>query len=124
MKPNALCSQFVLSPSPSNYRLRNALFLQALKCWDKEVYELATYHFDGTGKALRPQVVLLLANAINFHLGLSTERQSAICEAQKRVAMVAEMIHTAALIHDDVVDHSDLRRGKPSAARKWGQKKV
>ncbi|CAG0891417.1 unnamed protein product [Darwinula stevensoni] len=97
---------------------------EALKTWNEEVYELATYHFDGNGKALRPHVVLLLANAINFHLGLSSERQSTVCKAQKQVAMVAEMIHTASLIHDDVVDRSDLRRGKPSAARRWGQKKA
>jgi len=34
------------------------------------------------------------------------------------------MIHTASLIHDDVVDSSDRRRGKPAAAVKWGPKKV
>jgi geranylgeranyl pyrophosphate synthase len=34
------------------------------------------------------------------------------------------MIHTASLIHDDVIDSSDRRRGKPAAAIKWGPKKV
>lgn len=34
------------------------------------------------------------------------------------------MIHTASLIHDDVVDSSDRRRGKPAAAVQWGPKKV
>ena len=43
---------------------------------------------------------------------------------QKSVAMLGEMIHTASLIHDDVVDSSDRRRGKPAAAAKWGPKKV
>ena len=38
--------------------------------------------------------------------------------------MIAEMIHTASLIHDDVIDASTMRRGKPSVQSQWGQKKV
>ena len=43
---------------------------------------------------------------------------------QRCIATLGEMIHTASLIHDDVVDSSDRRRGKPAAAAKWGPKKV
>lgn len=43
---------------------------------------------------------------------------------QRCVATLGEMIHTASLIHDDVVDSSDRRRGKPAAAVQWGPKKV
>ena len=45
-------------------------------------------------------------------------------ENQRCIATLGEMIHTASLIHDDVVDSSDRRRGKPAAAIKWGPKKV
>jgi len=45
-------------------------------------------------------------------------------ENQRCIATLGEMIHTASLIHDDVVDSSDRRRGKPAAAVKWGPKKV
>ena len=38
--------------------------------------------------------------------------------------MIAEMIHTASLIHDDVIDSSNTRRGKATVDSMWGQKKV
>lgn len=38
--------------------------------------------------------------------------------------MVAEMIHTASLIHDDIIDDADTRRGRPSINRIWGEKKA
>lgn len=40
------------------------------------------------------------------------------------MAMIAEMIHSASLVHDDVIDQSDFRRGKPSVNALWNQKKV
>lgn len=45
-------------------------------------------------------------------------------EKQRKVAQIAEMIHTASLVHDDVIDAADSRRGKPSINVLWGQKKV
>lgn len=44
--------------------------------------------------------------------------------SQRHVAMISEMIHSASLIHDDVIDQSDIRRGKPSVNMLWSQKKV
>lgn len=43
---------------------------------------------------------------------------------QYKIAMVSEMIHAASLIHDDVIDESELRRGKPSANARWGNRQV
>lgn len=43
---------------------------------------------------------------------------------QKVIAMTAEMIHTASLVHDDVIDTAETRRGKPTVQKLWGQKKV
>ncbi|VVC97590.1 unnamed protein product [Leptidea sinapis] len=68
-----------------------------------ELNTIATYYFDGQGKALRPMVAILMAKA---------------------VAMISEMIHSASLIHDDVIDQSDFRRGKPSVNVLWNHKKV
>lgn len=45
-------------------------------------------------------------------------------ETQRRVAMISEMIHTASLIHDDVIDQSNFRRGKPSVNVLWNHRKV
>jgi geranylgeranyl pyrophosphate synthase len=49
---------------------------------------------------------------------------SGLLASQRQVAMIAEMIHSASLIHDDVVDQADLRRGKPSVNVLWNHKKV
>lgn len=45
-------------------------------------------------------------------------------EKQKKVAQVVEMIHTASLVHDDVIDLAESRRNKSSANVVWGQKRV
>ena len=45
-------------------------------------------------------------------------------QKQKKVAQIAEMIHTASLVHDDVIDVADSRRSRPSVNILWGQKKV
>lgn len=43
---------------------------------------------------------------------------------QRQVAMISEMIHSASLVHDDVIDQSYSRRGKPSVNILWNHKKV
>ncbi|KAK2722206.1 all trans-polyprenyl-diphosphate synthase PDSS1-like [Artemia franciscana] len=91
-----------------------------LQSRNKELTELAKYYFDGKGKAIRPAIALMTAKAINQHLGIIN---SEVLELQKKVAMAAEMIHTASLVHDDVIDVSEMRRGKPSANGIWGQPK-
>ncbi|XP_002738102.1 all trans-polyprenyl-diphosphate synthase PDSS1-like [Saccoglossus kowalevskii] len=80
--------------------------------------EISHYLFDGKGKAFRPMTVLLSAKACNYHSGLSTQ----VTQSQREVAMIAEMIHTASLIHDDVIDAADTRRGKAAVNEIWGQK--
>ena len=49
---------------------------------------------------------------------------SKISASQETVAMVTEMIHTASLVHDDVIDMASIRRGKPSVSEIWSRKKV
>ncbi len=63
----------------------------------------------GGGKRLRP-ALLLLCNRL---FGPSTE-------CARRLAAVVEMIHTATLVHDDVIDVAKTRRGRPSANMVWG----
>jgi len=73
------------------------------------VGEVAGYVLGSGGKRIRPALVLLIARI----LGYTGERDI-------RYGAVVELIHTATLIHDDIIDQSDLRRGKPTANRKWG----
>lgn len=84
-----------------------------------ELKEISSYYFDGQGKAIRPLIIILTARAFNFHLSGKSE----LLNSQKRVSLIIEMIHTASLIHDDVIDSADTRRGKPSVNVLWGQKK-
>jgi len=73
------------------------------------VREVAGYVLGGGGKRLRPALVLLVAKM----LAASSERAV-------RYGAVVELIHTATLIHDDIIDESNLRRGQPTANRRWG----
>ncbi|XP_023013642.1 decaprenyl diphosphate synthase subunit 1 qless [Leptinotarsa decemlineata] len=98
--------------------IRNAL---RRNTFQDNLYEIATYYFDGHGKALRPMVAILMAKAINYHM---YKEKSGLLSSQREVAMISEMIHTASLVHDDVIDQSDFRRGKPSVNVKWNHKKV
>ncbi|XP_017772351.1 PREDICTED: decaprenyl-diphosphate synthase subunit 1 [Nicrophorus vespilloides] len=96
---------------------------QALRrnTYQEELHEIATYYFDGQGKAIRPMVAILMARAINYHM---YKGKSGLIPSQREVAMISEMIHTASLVHDDVIDQSDFRRGKPSVNVMWNHKKV
>src|ERR1700688_4216777 len=73
------------------------------------VSEITSYLLGGGGKRLRP-ALLLLCNAY-------TGRRSA---GAIRLAAVVELLHSATLIHDDVIDSADTRRGRPSANSRWG----
>jgi octaprenyl-diphosphate synthase len=73
------------------------------------VAEISRYLLAGGGKRLRPALLLLSAR-YSGHMG-----DSAI-----RLGAVVELIHSATLIHDDVIDGADTRRGRPSANSRWG----
>ncbi|MAZ39714.1 MAG: octaprenyl diphosphate synthase [Legionellales bacterium] len=73
------------------------------------INELGHYIIDSGGKRLRPLLVLLSANAFQY-----------IGDHHIRLAAIVEFIHTATLLHDDVVDASLLRRGNETANAIWG----
>lgn len=73
------------------------------------VEKLLAHIRGGKGKRLRPALLLL---ASRF---LGSEGPAAI-----KLGAVFELIHTATLVHDDVIDHAQLRRGKPTLNRLWG----
>jgi len=84
-------------------------FDREFKAAQPMVRDVATYVLGSGGKRLRPAFVLLVSRM----LGYKGERDV-------RYAAVLEMIHTATLIHDDIIDESDLRRGQPTANNAWG----
>ena len=70
---------------------------------------LSAYLIDAGGKRLRPMLALAAAAAV-----------SNVNEAARKLSAAVEFIHTATLLHDDVVDRSTMRRGKTSANFIWG----
>ncbi len=73
------------------------------------ITEIGQYLRGGGGKRLRPALVLLSSKLCGF------EGPAAI-----RLGTVVELIHTATLVHDDVIDQADTRRGRPSTNSRWG----
>lgn len=73
------------------------------------INQLSNYIIQSGGKRLRPMLVMLTAKACQYD-----GKHDAL------LASIIEFIHTATLLHDDVVDDSDLRRGKDTANNVWG----
>src|SRR5262245_57506559 len=70
---------------------------------------IADYIIGGGGKRLRPALVLLASGAVGYR-----------GRDHHELAAVIEFIHTATLLHDDVVDESELRRGRKTANAEFG----
>ena len=73
--------------------------------------EVLRYVREGKGKRLRPRLVFMAARLFGE-----------VNESTWRTALFVELLHTATLVHDDVVDESDERRGQPSVNAKWDNK--
>ena len=73
------------------------------------VAQVSQYIISAGGKRLRPAMLLLMAEALEYK-----------GEQHYSLAAVVEFIHTATLLHDDVVDESTLRRGRPTANASFG----
>jgi len=78
------------------------------------LYAAAEHLFGAGGKRLRPAIVLLISRA--------TMPEQDISPKHRRLAEITEMIHTASLVHDDVVDESDMRRGVPTVHSSFGNR--
>ena len=78
----------------------------------KVVTEIASYLIEGGGKRIRPMLLLLSAKSLG-------------CDSASRIRLgaVVEMLHTATLVHDDIIDEADTRRGRPSSNTTWGNAK-
>ncbi|MBD3880535.1 solanesyl diphosphate synthase [Phormidium tenue FACHB-886] len=78
------------------------------------LYAAAEHLFGAGGKRLRPAIVLLISRA--------TMPDQDITPKHRRLAEITEMIHTASLVHDDVIDDSELRRGVPTVHSSFGNR--
>lgn len=87
----------------------NATILDQLNSDVSLINQLGYYIISGGGKRIRPMIAVLAARALDYD-----------GEQHVTVAALIEFIHTATLLHDDVVDESDMRRGKATANAAFG----
>jgi octaprenyl-diphosphate synthase len=83
--------------------------VQQVKAFDPEIIPYADYALNGQGKHLRPALVALTAQALG--------RPS---DSHVTVAVIIEMVHLATLVHDDIMDEAEIRRGRLTLAANWG----
>ncbi len=96
----------------SEFENTNQIILDRLQSDVVLVNQVGQYIVAAGGKRLRPMLLLLATKALNY--------QENSIKSQSILAAVIEMIHTATLLHDDVVDESDLRRGRETANAMFG----
>lgn len=77
--------------------------------FDSALLPYAEHTLSSSGKHLRPALVALTANALGE-----------VNDSHVTVAVIIEMVHLATLVHDDVMDESTIRRGRPTLAANWG----
>ncbi len=106
-KSAALKSTFELINSQL-YAVEERIRAQA-RAFDPAVEGYVAYAIESNGKRLRPALALLAGGATGK---ISTEHHD--------LAVVVELIHAATLVHDDILDSAEMRRGQPTANAKWG----
>src|SRR5580698_3863699 len=87
----------------------NQRLIRQAQEFDPHVVPYAQHALNGSGKHLRPTLVALAANSIGK-----------ISDAHVTAAVIIEMVHLATLVHDDVMDEAEIRRGKLTLAANWG----
>ena len=99
----------VLSLISDDMREVDAVIARRLASGVPLVGQVSQYIISSGGKRLRPALLLMVCGALGYR-----------GDQQYNLAAVVEFIHTATLLHDDVVDESTLRRGRPTANESFG----
>jgi octaprenyl-diphosphate synthase len=107
--PPRLDLKALLSPITEDMKAVDAIIRERLASEVALINQIGAHIVSAGGKRMRPALVLLAARA----LGCRTAEPALL-------AAVIEFIHTATLLHDDVVDHADRRRGLKTANALWG----
>ncbi|GAB4383121.1 MAG: solanesyl diphosphate synthase [Elainellaceae cyanobacterium] len=104
----------LFSPIEADLRLLTDNLKQLVGARHPILYAAAEHLFGAGGKRVRPAIVLLLSRA--------TMPDQEITAKHRRLAEITEMIHTASLVHDDVIDEAELRRGVPTVHSSFGNR--
>ena len=101
----------IRKPIETSWKRYERLMKETLSSDDPFQQKVLDYIGSRSGKQLRPLLVLLSAQICNT-----------LTDKTLRTAVALEMLHNASLVHDDVVDASDTRRGQPSVQAQWNNK--
>ncbi|GAB3041003.1 polyprenyl synthetase family protein [Acinetobacter apis] len=101
--------QDILAPVASDFAAMDKFINEGISSKVALVMAVSKHVIEAGGKRMRPIMCLLAAQACG---------ETDLSKARK-LAAVIEMLHTATLVHDDVVDESNLRRGRPTANATW-----
>lgn len=112
MSSQAPSVKSVLSPIANDMLQLDQVIRTSLHSEVSLINQISDYIIQAGGKRLRPALVILTARA----LGANSEQMRQAIE----LAAIVEFIHTATLLHDDVVDESDMRRGRLTANAEYG----
>lgn len=104
----------LFSPIEADLRLLTDNLKQLVGAQHPILYAAAEHLFGAGGKRIRPAIVLLLSRATMANQEITTKH--------RRLAEITEMIHTASLVHDDVIDEAELRRGVPTVHSSFGNR--
>lgn len=108
-RPNRLDLPAIQALAAADMAAVDALIRRRLASDVVLINQVSEYIINAGGKRLRPMLLLLAARALGYQ-GANAHQ----------LAAVVEFIHTSTLLHDDVVDESDLRRGRKTANAVWG----
>ena len=106
--PSRSWNQIVEQVDPFIQSVHQRLIQQTHQ-FDPQLIPYAQSALSGSGKHLRPALVALAGSAVG-----------PIGDEQVTAAVIIEMVHLATLVHDDVMDEAEIRRGQPTIAAQWG----
>ena len=106
--PKALIKQ-VLAPIAEDMVAVDTIIRNELASDVPRMKEISEYNTSAGGKRMRPALLMLICLALGYQGTL-----------HQYLGATIELLHTATLMHDDVVDESDMRRGRPTANSRWG----
>lgn len=111
--------QDILAPVANDFAAMDHFIQTGINSKVPLVMSVSRYVVEAGGKRMRPLMCLLAARACQNHTSPNQASQDQSNESSLRLAAIIEMLHTATLVHDDVVDESGLRRGRPTANATW-----
>ncbi|MEL6093253.1 polyprenyl synthetase family protein [Bartonella schoenbuchensis] len=110
-KNNQVSSQTLINLTKDNMERVNQLIISMVQADVEMIPEICNHLISSGGKRLRPMITLAAADMFGYQ-----------GDGHIKLATAIEFMHTATLLHDDVVDESNLRRGKSTARMIWGNK--